>query len=191
MEEKELSLVKTQAEKALSIVSELVIKTSDDYANADEIRGKIKQVGKMIKEKKEEITKPINESLKRIRELFRPIETTHEQAIEIIDSKMISYRKLEEARIEAEKEKIAKKVETGYIKPETAISKMAQAGDVKSDLKIAGVKTSVRKLARVRITNEADIPRDYLVVNEKLVLEALKAGKVVAGAELYYEEIIA
>jgi seryl-tRNA synthetase len=189
--EKELAVVKIQANKALSAVNELIIKTTDDYAKADEIRGKIKQVGKMIKEKKEEITKPINESLKHIRDLFKPIETTHEQAIEIIDTKMISFRRSEDARIEKEKQKIADKVETGYMKPETAVAKIGVVGDTKSNLKEAGVKTSIRRLPRARITSEKDIPREYLVVNERLILEALKSGKQVSGAELYYEEIIA
>ena len=190
-EDKELSVVKTQVQKALVAANDLVIKTAEEYAQADEIRSKIKAVGKLIKDKKEGITKPINESLKRIRELFKPIETTHEQAVEIIDTKMLAYRRIEDARIEAERAKIASKVDTGYIKPETAVAKMSEIGDVKSNLKVAGVKTSIRKLARAKIVSEKDIPREYLVVNEKLVLEALKAGKEVPGAELYYEEIIA
>jgi seryl-tRNA synthetase len=190
-EEKELSVIKTQADKSLSECISLIIKTTEDYAMADELRGKIKQVSKLIKEKKEEITKPINDSLKHIRDLFKPIETKNEQAIEFLDSKMISFRREEDARIKAEEIKIANKVETGYIKNETAVAKTMALGDVKTNLKVAGVKTTIRRLPRCRIKSELLIPREYLVVDEKLVLDALKAGKLVAGAELYYEEIIA
>ncbi len=190
-QEKELSVVKTQADKALSRVSEITIATAEDYAMADEILVKIKTVGKMIKEKKEEITKPLNESLKRVRELFKPIETTHETAEEIIKKKMVSYRVAEDKRIEAEKAKIASKVESGYIKSETAIKKMEAVVDTKDSLKDAGVKTSTRKLPRVQINSFKDIPREYLIVNERAVLDALKAGIAVPGAELWYETIIA
>ena len=190
-EQKELEVVKTQTDKAFQAVSVLSIKTSDDYKKAEEIRGKVKSVAKMIDTKKKEITQPINDSLKRIRDIFKPIETSCEDSLEILEGKMIAFRREEDARIAKDKEKIMNKVETGYIKPETAVKKVIEVGNVKSNLKEAGVTTSVRKLARVKIVEESAIPREYLVVSEKLVFEALKAGKQVAGAELYYEEIIA
>lgn len=189
--DKELSVVKTQASKALQAVVELEINTTTDYAKADEMLGKIKTVGKMIKTKKEEITKPINDSLRKIRELFKPIETTHEEAEVIIKKKMIDFRIAEEARLEAEKAKIIKKVETGYIKPETAVSKIGTVGDVKSNLKEVGVKTSVRTLRKIRIVNEADVPREYMTPDLEKIKEAmLKGGINIAGCEIYEEKII-
>jgi len=190
-DEKELSVIKEQANKELNVINTMVVTSAEEYKSAEDILIKVKTVGKMIKEKKEEITKPLNESLKHIRELFKPIETTHETAEEIIRKKMVSYRLLEEKKAEEEKLKIAKKVETGYIKPETAIKKMEDVVDVKAQLKQTGVTTSTRKLPRVRIVNDKEIPREYLVVDERKVLDDLKAGKTVAGAELYYETIIA
>jgi seryl-tRNA synthetase len=189
--DKELSVVKTQLTKASSVVAELVIATPEDYKHADEILGKVKQVGKLVKEKKEEITQPINSSLKKIRDLFKPLETKYEEIEMTIKTKMLSYRKAEDARIEADKKKIADKVESGYIKTETAIAKLETVGDTKADLKSAGVKTSVRKLPRVKIVDATLIPREYLLVDTAKVLADLKTGVVVAGAELYYEEIIA
>jgi hypothetical protein len=188
---KELSVVKTQAEKALMKVNDMAIESADSYKEAEDVLIKIKTVGKMIKEKKEAITKPLNDSLKQIRELFKPIETTHEAAEAIIKKKMVEYRNAEDAKAEKEKARITAKVESGYIKPETAIAKMDKVADVKADLKEAGVKTSTRKLPRVRIINPELIPREYLVVDEKKVLDDLKAGKTVAGAEIWYETIIA
>ncbi|MFA5050995.1 MAG: hypothetical protein WC499_02670 [Patescibacteria group bacterium] len=190
-ENQELAVVKTQVTKALSAVNELVIKTPEDYTKADEIRSKIKAVGKMIDTKKKEITKPLNDSLKKIRELFAPIETTYESVEKIINNKMVVYRDEQDKIAEAKKLKIASQVESGHIKATTAIKKMESIVDTKTTLKEAGVKSTTRKLPRVRILNEKLIPREYLVVNEKFVLEALKAGKAVDGAELYYETIIA
>lgn len=189
--DKELGVVKMQVSKAMVAVNSLAIDTSMDYAKADELLSKVKQVGKIIKAKKEEITKPLNESLKAVRELFKPIEQDYENCEDIIKRKMLDFRITEEKRIESEKVKIANKVESGYIKNETAIEKLNEVGDVKENLKEVGVKSSTRKLPRVRILDEMAIPREYLGIDMTKVLNDLKVGKTIAGAELYYETIIA
>ena len=45
-----------------------------------------------VKEQKEKLTKPINESLKNIRAMFKPLETTYETAIEALRGKMTKFQ---------------------------------------------------------------------------------------------------
>ena len=79
-ETKELSVVKVQVTKAMAAANKVEIKTDEDMLEAGELRKKIKTVGKMLEAKKLEITKPINESLKSIRGLFKPLEDDNETA---------------------------------------------------------------------------------------------------------------
>ncbi len=88
---KELSVVKTQSTKALQAAVNIAVTSEETYAEALDLGKKIKQVGKMITTRKEEITKPLNEAIKSARELFKPIESTLEQAEQTVKQKMIAY----------------------------------------------------------------------------------------------------
>ncbi len=51
-------------------------------------------------------------------------------------------------------------------------------------------KIPVRKVPKVLVTDLSKIPRNFFTLNEREVLDSLKAGTVVPGAELVYEEVL-
>jgi len=190
-EDKEIALVKTQASKALTAATEMVIASPEDMTKATDVLSKIKSVGKMIKERKEAITKPLNEALASARGLFKPIEQNHEQAEKIIKDKMLAYqRKMDEAA-EAERLRLAKRVEKGTMKAETAVAKMENIQEAPTTVQGAVGQVSTRIVKKYRVTNEALLPREYLVPDMGKITEALKAGATVPGAEVYEEKVIA
>lgn len=192
LETKEVAIVKQQATKAVTMAESLVITNDTELASATDILSKVKKLGKMIKERKEEITRPLMDSLNSVRDLFKPIEQSHAEAERIIKSKMLAYQEEQERIRAAEEAKIAKSLESNRIKPETAIKKMENLPEVQTSMKGSVGAISTRIVKKVRITDETKIPREYLTPNMPLINEAaLKQGKEIPGIEVYEEKVIA
>ena len=77
-----------------------------------------------IIEDKEKITKPINASLKEIREKYRPIETKLKELIDLIRAKMSEYATALDAKRKAEEVKIEAKLESGKLNVMQALNKL-------------------------------------------------------------------
>lgn len=187
---KEVTVVKQQATKAVTAANDMVIKTDGDMSKATDILSKIKTVAKMAKERKELITKPLNEALSSARDLFKPIEQNCADAERIIKSKMITFSDDQEKAREAAKGKIVEKVEGGKMTAEKAVEKLDNLPTVNTTItgKVGQVQT--RMVTKYRITDETLIPRLYMIPDMGKITEAIKAGTVVPGAESYTEKVI-
>ena len=69
----DLTPIKRRVSAVVKGAETLNIETKENLITATDILGKIKLIGKEIKENKERVTKPLNEALRNTRELFRPI----------------------------------------------------------------------------------------------------------------------
>ena len=190
MEDREITLVKQQASKALHAAATLEITNEEELEKGVDMLSKIKTVGKMIKERKEAITKPLMESLNSVRELFIPIEENHRSAEKFIKTKMLAYQNEQEIAREKAKAKITAKVEKGTMKVETAITKIEDLPEVSTTSKGKIGAISTRIVKKVRITDESKLPREYLMANEPLIRRDAIAGKTIAGVEVYDEKVI-
>jgi hypothetical protein len=191
METKEVALVKGQATKALAAANDLVIANDQDLPVATELLAKIKQVGKLIKERKEEITKPLNAALVSARELFKPIETSHAEAEAIIKRKVLSYQDKVETERAAAAAKIAARVEKGTMRTDTAMRKMDDLQEVQTKTSTASGTVSTRTIKKVRIINPELLPRDYLLPDNVKINRAALFGVVIPGVEVYEEKTLA
>ena len=186
---KALALVKAQTTKAFTAARDLVINNDEDYQAAGSLKLKVQQVGKIITEQEKKITKPLNEALAEVREMFSPAKQSYKMANELVVKKMIAYDDLKEAAAEEAKKKIASKVETGYIKPETAEVQLSQVQEAPGAVKNNVGTVFIKKVKNVRVINESLIPREYLVIDMvKLRRAILTEGKEVAGAEVFEEK---
>lgn len=186
----EVAVAKQQATKALNAATEMVIATQEHYESATDLLSKIKTVGKIIKERKEEITRPLMEALNSARDLFKPIEQSHADAERIIKGKMITYQNEQEVLREAEKAKLAARVEKGTLKQETAVRKMAEIPQVPTNAQGKIGQVSTRIVKKLVITDANAVPREYCVPDNALIKAALDAGKEVPGAGYVEEKII-
>ena len=91
----DLAPIKRRISTVVRSAEMLTIETSENLVNATDILGKIKSIGKEIREKKESITKPLNEALRNARDLFRPIESEWIVAERIVKRKMIDFNRKE------------------------------------------------------------------------------------------------
>jgi len=197
MENTQIEVVKTQVSKALATVQSLSVVTKDEYEVAVEVGGKLKKVFKMVTERKEEITKPMNEALKSARALFKPMEETLEQAEKELKDKMLVYM-AEERKKEADaqkkaEEEIAKQQELLKNKEITrdeaskatmnANAEAKQAEVVKTVKTESGAKATEKFVLEYIVTDKTKIPYNFLEPDMVKIKASFKAGLPVEGVE--------
>src|SRR3990167_8609536 len=190
IEIKELTVLKGQVSKLENQAEAVTIATQEDYTNAVDLVSKLKETGKLIKDKKESITKPLNESLRNARELFAPIEEQFEKAEAIVKTKLLDYKRKKDVEARAEEDKIAARVEKGTMKLDTAEKKIDSIERVDTITKGKVGEVQIRKVKKVRIVDAAVLPREYLIPDEVLIRKDALGGKQILGVEVYEEEII-
>lgn len=190
-EDKELAIVKTQATKALTAANALIVESDEDLSKAAELLAKVKTVGKMIKLRKELITKPLMTALNSARELFKGIETSHDNAEQIIKNKILSYQSKVEKERQLVAEKIAARVEKGTMRTDTAVKKMENLPEVQTKTATTMGTVSTRIIKKVRIVDESLLPREYLTPDNVKINKAALSGVAIPGVEVYEEKTLA
>ena len=199
---KEVAVVKTQATKALTAAQELEIASPEQMTSATDLLSKMKTVAKMIKERKEAITKPLTEALNSARDLFKPIESNLADAERIVKGKMLDYQRAIDEENEKKRLALVKKVETGYMKPETAVAKMEKIEDAPTTVQGSVGAMAFRTVKKVRFADVATLSdkdivwnakHGYLVWDEVAARRAAFAGpqSVPPGVEVYEEKVVA
>jgi hypothetical protein len=191
---KELSVVKTQVSKAILVSQQLQIKVKEDLIKATDVLSKIKTIGKLIKEKKEGITKPLNEALNNARELFKPIEAQWLEAENIVKNKILEFEKIESERVVKQEQKIVDKVDNGEISFDKASEKIKNLQLFRRiENKIEGKVGEIqfRVIKKVIIKDASKLPREYLIPDEVKIRKDALDGKDISGVEVVEEKIIA
>lgn len=215
----EISEAKTKAMEIASVASvAIVIHTADDYRAAGEQLTRIKHAAKQLEELRLSLTRPLDESKKRIMAMFARPKDDLDGAEAKLKRAMLAYnteqdriRREAEARLRAEAEAEEKRQEA---QRKAALDAALESGDAAKaeeiintpavppppvavvpqaiPPKVAGVST--RKIWTWKITDPDLIPRDYLLVNESMLTAVAKSGKgavKVPGVEFYQVESIA
>lgn len=181
-----------QAETAPLLVKacEFSIKSADDMTEASEMLSRLNQANDKITAEKERITKPLNEALKAERSRWKPLELKLEEAITKIRTEMTDYQ-TEQVRLDKiEEKKIADKLASGEIKKTTtAVKHMAAIYRPEQKVVVASGSVKFKPMPFLKITSEAQIPRDYFKLDEKMLLDDLKLGKQIPGAEIEIRQI--
>ena len=187
---KELTVLKSQITKLNNTANEIAITTPEENGSAMELKSKLKDIGKQIKERKEAITKPLNDALKSTRALFAPLETAYENAENIVGRKLLDYKRKVDEEARKKEEAIAARVEKGTLKVETAERKMDEVQRTDKTVHTDHGKVQFRVIKKMRIIDETLIPKKYWVIDEVSLRKDVVAGIVVPGAELYEEETV-
>ncbi len=155
----------------------------DGLAAGEHVLRSIKVYRKGLDEHRTGITRPLMESLAKVREMYKPYEIALADAEKIIKSKILTYTLKQEELQLAEAAKIEDKVAKGTLRADTAAGKLT-ALDAKK------VQSNVRVVKKLEIVDESLVPREFLDVNRMRVTEALWAGIAVPGARLKEEKQI-
>lgn len=171
-------------------VNSLEIKSPEDMKKATILLSNLNQYGDSVQEKKDKLTKPINESLKNIRDMFKPVEI-YKGMIETLRGKMSKYQTDETNRMRDEEAKIAARVGEGKgkLKIETAVKKMNEIEKVDKEVATDAGLVQFREVKKFRVPDISKLAIEYHMVDEKKIAEAMKNGIELIGVEYYTEQI--
>ena len=159
----------TQA--VIAIASQMTIDTPEKLQEATNVLHGLKDTLKRIEDEESKVVDPLKEALKAEQGRFKPFKDELKQAIDHIRQEQASYA---QARAD-EQAKIAEAVANGTASIEQAMTAFTPD-------EVDGV--AFRKGTRLKVIDASVIPKAYLLPNEELILEALKAGKKVKGCEI-------
>ena len=149
------------------------------------------------------LTKPLDESKKRIMALFSPFIDQFEKATKIIKDKVRDYyfeqeekaRKAEKERLlaEAKQEEEIKKAQEEDREP--VVEEIPVIPEVKVPEKtvkgVAGGSMTVKKIWKFTIVDEKLIPNEYRIVSEQLINEAIRNGaREISGVKIYEDKVV-
>lgn len=154
--------------------------TKEQLADASALRSTFKAELAKITTEKDKVARPLLDAIAAERARFAPTIKKYEALIDTI-SKMMTVYQTEQMKLQ---ERVTAKVESGYIKPETAIKKLA---DIEVGERVGD--TTFRKNRVLKVIDITKIPQKYFVLNDKMLLDDLKSGIEVPGAAVDIELI--
>lgn len=188
MVNKELEVVQEKVSGMQTMVEETKVENEKQLGEVSDKIKTVKQMGKFIKQEMGKFIDPAKEIITATKEKYDPFLNQCKEAEDKLKKKAEVFMVAEEKRIEDEKEKIADKVETGYIKPETAVDKMEEVGEVEKTKKTANSAISMKKIKTPGNIDESLVPDEYWIPR---TLDMVKIGKVIrAGVTIPGVEVI-
>lgn len=147
------------------------INNDKDFDIAKSLINKLKSELKKITLEKDRVSKPLLLAISEERKRFAPTMQKYEGAISSLTKMLTEYQTAKIRAIEASQVSIVENHDDV-----TAITKLSELEEVD--------KSGFRKHQVLKICDLSFIPREYFILNEKLLLDDLKAGKTVKGAEV-------
>lgn len=185
-----LEPIKQEIEEYLYNNQQISIKNSADYSKAGDIRKQLKNKIKIVEEKRKDYTQPLDEAKKRIMEDFKGITKPLEEFIARLDVEMLSWHQAEQKRLNAEQARIEKEALEQAKKNNVSEVVVPVVNEIKTT-RTSIATTSVVKRWTFRVLDVTQIPREYLMLDERLVNEAIRKGeRKIPGIEIYQEEKI-
>ena len=201
VEDKELIL----AQEATGLEAQAIqfeVASDNDMVTATNLLGAIATAKKTLEEQRKFLVAPLNNHVKSINNRFKEYSLPLERADKILRGKVMAYRQEQERKRREEEERLRKLAEKEQAKLAKKAAKKglpepppiiiphieAPVRTVQADFGTA----SVKKVWTYEIVNENEIPREYLVVNEKKIAAVVKAGiREIPGVRIFETEQLA
>ena len=185
----EATALLAQARQVAAAVPTLTIATADEYQAAAAGLVELKGRWKVVEEKRVSLVKPLNDVVKNINAMFKPVLDSWDTTMTVVKRAMQDYQTREAEAQRKALEEAARLAQQGQTGQEfTAL--VAQGSAIPA--KAQGIST--RAIWRWRVVDAAAVPREYLCVDATKVdaLVKLQQGEAkVPGIEVYREEIMA
>ena len=189
-EELELQSIKKEISPMVTEASSYVVDTEEDVEVASAFLRKVKDMQKMVEDKRLTFTKPLNESLKNINDTFKKMKEPLEQARNLLTGKILTWKRAEAERVAAEQAAWRKIQEAEaelrriYNEPEIKVEPITVAPVVN---KIGNMQTVKRWTFEVEDFEK--IPHSLLEIDTAKVNEAIRNGaREIPGLIIYQKE---
>lgn len=189
----------TQVSEIVSTADSLIVNDENDYITATDLLSLISKINKKLEEKRKELVKPYNEQVKKINDFFKGYTEPLDRANRTVKQKALTYKQDQERKRQEEERAIREALEKARKEAESQNKEVdIPAAETVVIPKLiptvrAGLGTStVKKVWTFAIEDETKIPREYLMVNEKKIREAIRKGiREIPGVRIYQEEELA
>jgi len=152
----------TRAQQAVAMVASIRVQTTEDIAAVSPLLQQIKGEIKRLEERKKAITKPLNDALKAVRDLFRPAEDALGQAEGHLKTEIgraqLAIHEANRRAMEATQAALAQNDVRG-----AALA----SGSIQATEAPAGI--SYREVLEFRIVDAAALPRGFLMPDERRI----------------------
>jgi len=194
MDKNELQVIQESGTELVAMANAQVVLDQSQADEANEILTKINYGLKQIEGKRTSFTAPLNQSLKEINATFKKMVEPIKYAKESLTSRLMSWRRQEQARIDEERAKAVREEER---RRKIQEAHAAKGHVVKEDITpvTKPIPFSVNDTTKVQlrwtyeIEDDAKIPRDYLTVNGPAITQAVRAGvRDIPGVKIYQKE---
>lgn len=225
----DLTVVNTRLSEAIGeykVLCDTVecIEITDDegHKNAIELGSKINKFEKALEAKRKETVEPLNQEVKKINGMFKPVIENVEKLNGTLKSKILVWQKIVEARrkawVEEQRKKEIEEMEArknemleiavesdndlaldiaGNIEAEQKAIAEKEV-NVKTIVKTEEAKSSIRRTWDFEVVDAGLIPREYLMVDERAIKQAIKDRKIeieagtftIKGVKFYEKESI-
>lgn len=167
------------------------IENAASCETANKCSTRISKAVKAVEKERLEFTRKIDAVKKRATDYEKTVTKEAIETMGLIDGAVKAYLAgLEEERIRREAAARAQEEAQAATEGASEGEERLTAPLVAAEPMVEAPKLPTRRVPRIVYTDINCIPRDYLVVDEKKLLEDLKNGKTVPGAALGYEEVL-
>lgn len=189
--EKEISPVLIKAEK-------YAVNNLEDVENASVFLKQIKDMEKIVEDKRLTFTKPLNESLKNINDTFKKMREPLELAREMVTKKILVWKRVENERIAAEQAAARKRQQE---EAEARAKEMADGLEpvitvIKAPITLAPVENKIGNVQTVKrwvyeVVDFSQLPDYFKMVNPVTINNEIKIGtREIKGLRIYQEETL-
>ena len=185
----EATTMLAQAQQVAAAVPTLSISNAAEYLQAGQGLVEIKSRWKAVEEKRTSLVKPLNDVVKNINAMFKPVLDQWDTTMDVVKRAMHDYQVREADAQRKALEAAATMAQQGQTGQEFH-ALVAQGSAMPA--KLQGITSRV--IWRWKVTDAALVPREYLCVDaSKLdaVVKEAKEGVKIPGIEVYREEVIA
>lgn len=185
----EATTMLAQAQQVAAAVPALSISNAAEYLQAGQGLVEIKSRWKAVEEKRTSLVKPLNDVVKNINAMFKPVLDQWDTTMDVVKRAMLDYQVREADAQRKALQAAATMAQQGQTGQEFhALVAQGSAMPVKPQ----GITSRV--IWRWKVTDAALVPREYLCVDaSKLdaVVKEAKEGVKIPGIEVYREEVMA
>ena len=172
-----------ELENEVSQYKPFEVVTSEDYEKAAQVLKSAKSMLKVVDEKEKEVTRPLNEGLKKARALFKPFKEQLNGVVSKISGNMFAFRKIQEEEARKKQEELDRqKSPDDIFTPEVEVA-------------IPKTEVRVRTNWRFKVIDKSKLKPDFLIPDERSIGEFVRKFKNQASkwigegaVEIYKEE---
>lgn len=198
----EVESLSREALIAKSKADELVVTGDEELGEASNLISYVAKLKKQLEAAREKIVTPHNDYVKKVNEMFKRRMLPLDQARTAIEGKILQYRRAEQERIRKEQEALRKAAEEEQRKraqeaeekgtEPPAPAAVPYIAPPEKSVKAGLGTVTAKKTWTFEVADEGQVPREYLVVDDKKIRAAVQSGvREIPGVKIFETETLA